>query len=86
MIEQEFLGGGDIAAEKREVQNAPQAVKIVAQIDAAVAIMSKISITSEVAELNAGKPVVQPLILVTMGDPTADVAKLIAAAKAASGA
>ncbi|HTP84211.1 MAG TPA: substrate-binding domain-containing protein [Alphaproteobacteria bacterium] len=86
MIEQEFLAGGDIAAEKREVQNAPQAVKIVSQLDAAVAIMSKISITPEVVELNAGKAVVQPLILVTIGDPSPDVAKVIAAAKAASGA
>ena len=84
-IVEKHLAGGDIAAEKREVPNAPQAVKIVAQLDAAVAIMSKISLTPEVVELKSGKDVVQPLILVTMGDPTPDVAKVIAAAKAASG-
>jgi len=85
MVEHEFLGGGDIAANKREVPNAPQGVKIVGQVDAALGIVSKISLSSEVAELKGGKDVVQPLILVTLGDPAPDVAKLIAAAKTVGG-
>jgi len=85
MVEHEFLGGADITANKREVPNAPQGVKIVGQVDAALGIVSKISITSEVAELKGGKDVVQPLILVTMGDPAPEVAKFIAAAKSAGG-
>ncbi len=85
MVEHEFLGGGDIASEKREVPNAPQGVKVVGQLDAALGIVSKISLTSEVAELKGGKDVVQPLILVTMGAPSPEVAKLITAAKAAAG-
>jgi phosphate transport system substrate-binding protein len=85
MIEHEYLGDRDIAANKREVPNAPQAVKIVAQLDAALGLVSKISLTPDVAELNGGKEVVQPLILVTMGEPDPAVAKLIAAAKALGG-
>src|SRR5262245_19913048 len=86
MIERDYLEGGDIAANKREVPNAPQVVKIVAQVDAAFGLVSKISLTADVAELKGGKEVVQPLILVTMGDPDPAIAKLIAAVKAAGGA
>jgi len=85
MVEREYLAGGEIAANKREVPNAPQGVKIVAQLDAALGIVSKISLTPEVVELKGGKDVVQPLILVTIGDPDPAVARLIDAAKSAGG-
>ncbi|MGO8915420.1 MAG: substrate-binding domain-containing protein [Stellaceae bacterium] len=85
MVEKEFLAGGDIAAVKREVTNAPQGAQIVSQLDQALGVVSRTSLNSGVAELKTDKDVVQPLILVTMGDPTPDVAKVIAAAKAAGG-
>jgi phosphate transport system substrate-binding protein len=85
MVEKEYLGGGEIAANKREVPNAPQAVKIVAQVDAALGIVAKASLTADVAELDGGKQVVQPLILVTLGEPDPSIAKLIDVVKAAGG-
>jgi phosphate transport system substrate-binding protein len=83
MVEQVFLASGDIAADKREVANAPQAVQIVAQLDQAIGVVSRASLNSAVVELKTDKDVMQPLILVTMGDPTAAVARVIAAATAA---
>ncbi len=83
MVEQVFLAGGDIAADKREVANAPQAVQIVAQLDQAIGVVSRASLNPAVVELKTDKDVMQPLILVTMGDPTPAVARVIAAATAA---
>jgi phosphate transport system substrate-binding protein len=83
MVEQVFLAGNDIAADKREVANAPQAVQIVAQLDQAIGVVSRASLNSAVIELKTDKDVMQPLILVTMGDPTPAVARVIAAATAA---
>jgi phosphate transport system substrate-binding protein len=83
MVEHGFLGGEDIAAAKREIPNAPQVAQIVSQLDQAIGIMSRASLSAGVAELKAEKDIVQPLILVTMGQPDGDVAKVIAAAKAA---
>jgi phosphate transport system substrate-binding protein len=85
MVEQAFLGGADIAAAKREVTNAPQAVQLVSQLDQAIGIMSRSSLNPGVSELKTEKDVAQPLILVTMGDPSPEVAKVIAAAKTAGG-
>jgi len=85
MVEQDFLGGADIVAAKREMPNAPQAVQVVSQLPQAIGIISRASLTSSVAELKTDKDVVQPLILVTLGEPGPEVAKVIAAAKAAGG-
>jgi hypothetical protein len=60
-------------------------VKIVAQVDAALGIVAKASLTADVAELDGGKQVVQPLILVTLGEPDPSIAKLIDVVKAAGG-
>jgi phosphate transport system substrate-binding protein len=84
-VEHELLNGGDITAQKRELPNPTEVPKIVAQLDGALGIFSKVSMIPGVTELDAGKKIGQPLILVTMGDPTPDVAKVIAAAKAAGG-
>jgi hypothetical protein len=55
----------------------------VAQLDQAIGIMSRSSLNPSVTELKTEKDVTQPLILVTMGDPSPEVAKVIAAAKTA---
>jgi phosphate transport system substrate-binding protein len=83
VVEREFLDGAEIAANRREVQNAPQVAKIVAQVDAALGIMARVSMSPEVAELSGGKEVKQPLILVTLGEPDPVLAKLIGAVSAA---
>jgi phosphate transport system substrate-binding protein len=84
-VEHDLLKGGEIAAQKREIPNATEVPKIVSQLDGALGIFSKVSMIPGVAELDAGKKIGQPLILVTMGDPSPDVAKVIAAAKTAGG-
>ena len=83
VVEHEFLEGGDIAAETREIPNAPQAVQIVSQLDQALGLVSRVSLNPGVAELKTDKDAIQPLILVTMGDPEPDLAKVIDAAKTA---
>jgi phosphate transport system substrate-binding protein len=83
VIEREFLAGAEIAAEKREIPNAPQAVQIVGQLDQALGLVSRVSVNDAVVELKTDKDPVQPLILVTMGEPESDIAKVIEAAKAA---
>lgn len=84
-VEHDLLKGGDITAQKREIPNATEVPKIVAQLDGALGIFSKVSIIPGVAELDIGKKIAQPLIMVTMGDPSPDAAKVIAAAKTAGG-
>lgn len=84
-VEHDLLSGGDITGEKRELPNATQIVQVVGQVDGALGIVSKITLTPDVAELTTGRRIVQPLILLTMGDPSAPAARVIAAAKAAAG-
>jgi len=83
IVEHELIGGADIAAAKREVTNAPQAAQIVSQLDQALGLMSRSSLNPSMTEVKTEKDITQPLILVTMGDPSPEVAKLIAAAKTA---
>lgn len=85
VIEHAFLDGSDIAAEKREIPNAPQAAQIVSQLDQALGLVSRASVNPGVVELKTDKDAVQPLILVTMGEPAPELAKVIAAAKEAGG-
>lgn len=81
MVEESLLGGANIAAPLRETPNGPLAIKIAGQIDGALGIASRASVTDEVIEIKAGDDIVQPLILVTVGAPTPDMAKVIAAAR-----
>lgn len=84
-VEHDLLNGGDITAQKREIPNATEVPKIVGQLDGALGIFSKVSMIPGVDELDIGQKIAQPLIMVTMGDPTPDAAKVIAAAKTAGG-
>lgn len=81
MVEETLLGGANISASVRETPNGPLAIKITGQIDAALGIASRASVTGEVVEIKTGGDIVQPLILVTVGAPTPAMAKVIAAAK-----
>jgi len=85
MVEHELLNKGDVAANKREVPNATQIAKIVGQLDGALGIVGHATVTSEVVEVKSDKLIAQPLILVTNGAPSPEIAKVIAAAKAAAG-
>jgi phosphate transport system substrate-binding protein len=85
MVENEMLNKGDITAQLKEVPNAQQVVKIVAQLDNTIGIAGAAWVTPAVTALATDKPLAQPLILVTKGAPTPLVAGIIEAAKAAAG-
>lgn len=82
--EGQLLKGALITAQLREVSNANQIAQVVAQLPGAFGVMASGSLTPTVTRLQIDQPVGQPLILVTMGDPSADAAKVIEAAKNAS--
>jgi phosphate transport system substrate-binding protein len=81
--EGKLLGGASIKGQLREVPNAPQIGQVVAQLPPALGVMATASAGSGVSALKTDQTVGQPLILVTMGDPAPDAAKVITAAKAA---
>jgi phosphate transport system substrate-binding protein len=83
--EGKLLGGASIKGQLREVPNAPQIAQVVAQLPSALGVMAAVSAGSSVSVLKTDQSVGQPLILVTMGEPAPDAAKVIDAAKAAGG-
>jgi phosphate transport system substrate-binding protein len=80
MVESTLLAGASLPAETRAVPNASQVAKIVAQLPGAIGVVSPPAIDQSVAELRGDAPIVQPLILVTMGEETAEMRAVIDAA------
>jgi phosphate transport system substrate-binding protein len=83
-VESKLLAGKLISGQLREVPNANQIAQVVAQIPGAIGVMAAASKTDSVNVLSTDATVGQPLILVTVGDPNADAAKVVEAAKAAA--
>jgi phosphate transport system substrate-binding protein len=84
MVEQNLLKGVELPSDARAMTNATQVPKVVSQLPGGVGIVAPIAIDISVAELRGGTPIVQPLILVTMGEETAEIRQVLeAAAKAA---
>jgi ABC-type phosphate transport system substrate-binding protein len=63
----ELLAKEAIAANKRELPNGSQIVKIVSQIPGALGVVSASQVDASVAQIKTDKDLVQPLILVTKG-------------------
>lgn len=80
MVESALLKGSSLPGNTRAMPNATQVAKIVSQLAGAIGIVAPASIDNSVAELRGDKPIVQPLILVTMGDETVDIKQVIEAA------
>lgn len=81
LVEGELLSAKSIAAPTmKEVPNSSQVGKIVGQLPAAFGVSNPATATDAVKTVKTDKPIEQPLILVTKGDPSPDVAKVIAAA------
>ncbi|MEQ9152862.1 MAG: substrate-binding domain-containing protein [Parvibaculum sp.] len=81
VVEDDLLSKKSIAAPKmKEVPNASQVSKIVAQLPTAFGVSTPATATDAVKTVRTDKPIEQPLILVTKGDPSPEVAKIIAAA------
>jgi phosphate transport system substrate-binding protein len=83
LVEGELLAKEAIAANKRELPNGSQIVKIVSQIPGALGVVSASQVDASVAQIKTDKDLVQPLILVTKGAPSAEAQAVIDAAKAA---
>jgi phosphate transport system substrate-binding protein len=83
-VEGKLLAGKLISGQLREVPNANQIAQVVSQIPGAFGVMAAASEHDTVSLLKTDTAVGQPLILVTMGEPNADAAKVVEAAKAAA--
>jgi hypothetical protein len=57
--------------------NATQVAKVVSQLPGGIGIVAPTAIDSSVAELRGDTPIVQPLILVTMGEETAEIRQVL---------
>lgn len=83
MVEGSLIKGSSLPADTRAMPNATQVAKVVSQLPGGIGILAPASIDGSIAELRGEKPIVQPLILVTMGDETAEIKQVLeAAAKA----
>jgi phosphate transport system substrate-binding protein len=80
MVEATMLKGASLPADTRAMSNATQVAKIAAQLPGAIGILAPASIDGSVSELRGDTPIVQPLILVTMGDETPEVHQVVEAA------
>lgn len=84
MAEAAMLKGASLPASTRALSNATQIVKVVAQLPGALGVIAAVSLDATVAELKPGKPISQPLILVTMGEESPAVQQVIDAATKAA--
>jgi hypothetical protein len=57
----------------------------VSQLPGGIGIVAPIAIDSSVVEVRGDTPIVQPLILVTMGEETPEIRRVLDAAAKASG-
>lgn len=80
MVEAAVLKGASLPAGTRALSNATQIVKVVAQLPGALGVIAAVSLDATVAELKSGKPISQPLILVTMGEEAPAIRQVIDAA------
>jgi phosphate transport system substrate-binding protein len=83
MVEGQLLQGTPIA-QARELPTATQVVQVTGQMPAGLGLTAAASVRPGVTVLQTDRTLGQPLILVTMGPPSPDAMKLIAAATAAA--
>jgi phosphate transport system substrate-binding protein len=80
MVETALLKGVSLPASARALSNAGQIVKVVSQLPGGIGLIAAASLDATVAELKGATPIVQPLILVTMGEETPAIQQVIDAA------
>jgi phosphate transport system substrate-binding protein len=76
MVESMLLPGV-LAKDARAMTNATQIAKVVAQVPGAIGIVAAASLDSSVAEIKQDAALTTPLILVTIGDGTPQVRRVI---------
>jgi phosphate transport system substrate-binding protein len=80
MVETTLLKGNPLSSDTRAMTNATQVSKVVSQLPGGIGIVAPITINGSAVELRGEKPIVQPLILVTTGEGTAEVRQVLEAA------
>jgi phosphate transport system substrate-binding protein len=84
LVEDRLLKGGALTKETRVMQNAPQITKVVEQVPGAIGLYTASALVSSVAELKTDTPIVQPLILVTLGEESSEIRQVIGAVELAA--
>jgi phosphate transport system substrate-binding protein len=77
MVESKLPPGRTLAKDARIMTNVAQVAKIVAQVQGAIGIIAASSLNGSVAEINQDVVLTTPLILVTIGDGTPQVRRVI---------
>lgn len=84
MVESEMLGKAPITGNLRELPNATQVAQVVQQISPGFGVAAHASVAGSGASVVATeREIAQPLILVTRGTPSAEIARVIDAARVA---
>jgi hypothetical protein len=84
LVEDHLLKGGPLTKDTRVMPNAPQIPKVVEQVPGAIGLYTAWAQPSAIAELETDAPIVQPLILVTMGEESPEVRQVIGAVESAA--
>jgi phosphate transport system substrate-binding protein len=84
LVEDRLLKGSALTKETRAMQNAPQITKVVEQVPGAIGLYTAAALVSSVAELKTDTPIVQPLILVTLGEESSEIRRVIGAVELAA--
>ena len=85
MTEKVVLKGRTIISSAKQLPNGSQIPKVVAQMPMALGITAAALVNPSVREVATDKPIAQPLILVTEGDPTKAQQDVIDAARSVGG-
>lgn len=79
MVEIKLLKDRELTKNARSMTGIMQVAKVVAQMPGALGLVTAKNIDASVAELRGDEAIIQPLILVTIGDGTAEIRQVIEA-------
>jgi phosphate transport system substrate-binding protein len=85
LVEEQLLKGEELTKDARAMPNAPQIPKVVAQVPGAIGLYTVGALTDSVVELTAEAPIAQPLTLVTMGEESPEIRRIISAIEQIAG-
>lgn len=84
IVEQHLLDGSSIPGSSRELKFASQVAKVVAAVPTAFGVTSIGNVSSDVVAVSTDNQIIQPLFMVTLGQPAEPLARVITAAKGLS--
>ncbi len=81
MVEKKLLYGGDVVGTAMETKTGSEIIQAVATNPDAIGISMEQSVVTSVRQLQVDRSIERPLIFITMGEPKANVARVIAATR-----